>query len=184
MTGPPTIGVLGSGPVGRGFATLLSRAGYEVTLGTRHPEAPGLAELPAPVRISGFPEAATRDVVFIAPAGDADLYVKIQADGPFPGFAACFANDLPANTAAVLAATQLPIAASALSERSSVPAWTTIPSWALIGTADHVIPAAEQLFMARCAHAHIVTVSASHLSMISHPGPVAGLILTAAQATS
>ncbi len=118
------------------------------------------------------------------PAGDADLYVKAQADGPFPGFANCFANDLPASTAAVLAATQLPIAASALSEPSSTPAWTTIPSWDLIGTADHVIPPAEQLFMAQRAKAHIVMVNASHLSMISHPAAVTALILAAAQASS
>jgi pimeloyl-ACP methyl ester carboxylesterase len=117
-----------------------------------------------------------------APSGDADLYVKTQADGPFPGFADCFANDLPASEAAVLAATQLPIAASALSEKSSAPAWTTIPSWALIGTADHVIPPAEQLFMARRANAHIVMVNASHMSMISHPTAVTDLILAAAQA--
>lgn len=119
-----------------------------------------------------------------APAGDADLYVKTQADGPFPGFAACFANDLPASTAAVLAATQLPIAASALSDKASAPAWTTIPSWDLIGTADHVIPPAEQLFMAHRAKAHIVTVNASHLSMISQPTAVTDLILTAARTIS
>ena len=118
-----------------------------------------------------------------APAGDADLYVKAQADGPFPGFARCFANDLPARTAAVLAATQLPIAASALSDKSSAPAWKTIPSWDLIGTADHVIPPAEQLFMARRAKARIVRVNASHMSMISHPAAVTDLILAAARAT-
>lgn len=119
-----------------------------------------------------------------APAGDADPYVKTQPDGPFPGFADCFANDLPAATAAVLAATQLPIAASALSERSAAPAWTTIPSWHLIGTADRVIPPAEQLFMAPRAKAHIVTVNASHLSMISQPTAVTDLIIAAAKATS
>ena len=68
MTRPCTVGVLGSGPMGRGFATLLSRAGYEVTLGTRRPEAPELAEVPAAVRISSFPEATAGAVVFIAVA--------------------------------------------------------------------------------------------------------------------
>ena len=68
MTRPCTIGVLGSGPMGRGFATLLSRAGYEVTLGTRRPQAPNLAELPPSVRISSFPEATAGEVVFIAVA--------------------------------------------------------------------------------------------------------------------
>jgi pimeloyl-ACP methyl ester carboxylesterase len=119
-----------------------------------------------------------------APAGDADLYVKVDANEYFPGFAACFANDLPASTAAVLAATQRPVAFSALTDTSSAPAWTTIPSWDLVGTADQVIPPAEQLFMAHRAKAHIVTVHASHLSMISHPGAVTDLIVAAAKATS
>jgi pimeloyl-ACP methyl ester carboxylesterase len=116
--------------------------------------------------------------------GDVDLYVKAGADGPFPGFAACFANDLPASDAAVLSATQRPLPLSAISEQSSAPAWTTIPSWDLVGTADHVIPPAEQLFMAQRAKAHTVTVDASHLSMISHPDAVTNLILAAARATS
>lgn len=68
MTGRCTIGVLGSGPMGRGFAALLARAGYEVTLGTCHPEAPELTELPSGVRVSSFPEAAAGDIVFIAVA--------------------------------------------------------------------------------------------------------------------
>ena len=68
MTGPCTIGVLGSGPMRRGFAALLARAGYQVTLGTRHPEAPELTELPSAVRVSSFSEAATGGIVFIAVA--------------------------------------------------------------------------------------------------------------------
>jgi hypothetical protein len=35
--------------------------------------------------------------------------------------------------------------------------------------ADHVIAPAAQLAMAHHAQAHLVTVDASHLSMISHP---------------
>jgi predicted dinucleotide-binding enzyme len=62
----PLIGVLGSGPVGRGVATLLARAGYKVTLGTRHPDSLVLLELPATVTIGTFDEAAKGDVVFLA----------------------------------------------------------------------------------------------------------------------
>ena len=62
----PLIGVLGSGPVGRGVATLLARAGYKVTLGTRHPDALVLLELPVTVTIGTFDEAAEADVVFLA----------------------------------------------------------------------------------------------------------------------
>ena len=112
------------------------------------------------------------------PAGDFDLYVKQSV---FPG---CFANGLPAAEAAALAATQRPLAASVLDEQSGTPAWATIPSWDVIGTADNVILPAQQLFMATRAHAHITEISAPHLSMISDPGVVTRVIEQAARATS
>ena len=118
-----------------------------------------------------------------APAGDFDAYLKAGPDLPYPGFAKCFANGLPAGEAAVLAATQRPIAFSAGSAQSGVPAWLTIPSWSLIGTADHVIPPAQQLFMSRRAKAHITEIEAGHLSLISHPGAVTRVIIAAARAT-
>jgi len=62
----PTLGVLGSGPVGRGVATLLARAGYNVTLGTGHLQAKVLSELPSTVTVGGFDEAANADIVFLA----------------------------------------------------------------------------------------------------------------------
>ena len=57
-----------------------------------------------------------------APAGDFDAYLKAGPDAPYPGFAQCFADGLPASQAAVLAATQGPIAFSAGSAPSGVPA--------------------------------------------------------------
>jgi pimeloyl-ACP methyl ester carboxylesterase len=112
-----------------------------------------------------------------APSGVVDAYVKPSV---FPG---CFANGLPASEAAVLAATQRPLATSALTNPSGAPAWKTIPSWAVVGTADHVIPPAEQLFMAKRAGAHVTEIDAPHLSMISNPGVVTQVILAAARAT-
>jgi pimeloyl-ACP methyl ester carboxylesterase len=94
------------------------------------------------------------------------------------------ANDLPATEANVLAVTQRPIATIALTQQTGVPAWQTIPSWAVVGTADHAIPLALQLAMANTAHAHITEVDASHLSMISDPGAVTNVILRAVRATS
>jgi pimeloyl-ACP methyl ester carboxylesterase len=118
-----------------------------------------------------------------APAGDFDTYLKTGPDLPYPGFAQCFANGLPAGRAAMLAATQRPIAFSTGSDPSGIPAWQAIPSWSLIGTADHVIPPAEQLFMSERAHARITEVDSGHLSLISHPGAVTRVIIAAAQAT-
>ncbi len=118
-----------------------------------------------------------------APPGDVDAYLKAAPDLPYPGFHECFANDLPASQAAVLAATQRPITLSAGSAPSGVPAWKTIPSWALIGTIDRAIPPAELLFMAERANAHITQIRASHLSLISHPAAVADVIIDAASGT-
>jgi pimeloyl-ACP methyl ester carboxylesterase len=112
----------------------------------------------------------------MATAGDADVYVKQSV---FPG---CFANGLPAREGEALAAEQQPLAASTLMETLTVaPAWQTIPSWAVIGTADHVIPPAEQVVMAHRAKAHITEIKAPHLSMISDPGAVTSVILNAAR---
>jgi pimeloyl-ACP methyl ester carboxylesterase len=112
-----------------------------------------------------------------APAGVFNAYVKQSL------FPSCFANGLPASEARVLAATQAPLSTIALGQPSGVPGWKTIPSWAVVGTADRVIPPAEQLAMARHAHAHITEVRAPHLSMIANPGVVTQVIVQAAHAT-
>jgi pimeloyl-ACP methyl ester carboxylesterase len=112
-----------------------------------------------------------------APAGVFDAYFKQSL---FPG---CFANGLPLAKARVLAAAAEPLSTIALGQPSGVPAWKTIPSWAVVGTADRVILPAVQLAMARHAHARITEVRAPHLSMISDPGVVTRVILQAVRAT-
>ena len=112
-----------------------------------------------------------------APSGDVDLYIKPDL---VPG---CFATGLPASQAAVIAAGQRPLTASAFAEPSGPPAWKGIPSWAVIGTGDQVIPPAELTFMAKRAGAHITEVDAGHLSLISEPSVVTHVILQAVQAT-
>ncbi|HSO53047.1 MAG TPA: alpha/beta hydrolase, partial [Actinomycetes bacterium] len=109
-----------------------------------------------------------------APTGVVDAYVKQSL------FPSCFANDLPAKQAAVLAATQRPASTVTLVQESGPPAWAEIPSWALVGTVDRVILPATQLFMAERAGARIVKIKASHLPMISRPSAVTGLIVAAA----
>src|SRR5216117_2542538 len=84
---------------------------------------------------------------FVPIAGDVDLYIKPSI------FPSCFADDLKADKAAVLASEQRPLVLSVLGEKSGVPAWKTIPSWYLIGTLDLVIPPFAQFFMAQRAHA-------------------------------
>ena len=113
-----------------------------------------------------------------AKQGDAMLYVKPAV------FAQAFANGLPAKEGAVLAATQSPVAYSAVTTPSGTPAWKTIPSWYVLGTIDKAIPPAIQLSMAQRIHAHITRVKAGHLSMVADPGVVARVITAAAKATT
>ena len=124
------------------------------------------------------PTTAFNFVPFTGTAGaDTDLYVKPSV------YRADFGADLSVQQDAILAATQEPLAASVLQEPSGPPAWQTIPSFALIGMQDMVLPPAEQVFMAARAHATVVKIKASHLGLISHPNTVARLIEKAAVAT-
>jgi pimeloyl-ACP methyl ester carboxylesterase len=130
---------------------------------------PGSCAVPANLTVVPFPGA---------PAGVGDAYIKQSV------FPSCMANGLPAAEAQAAAATQAPIATIALTQPTGVPAWQTIPSWAVVGTADHAIPLALDLAMAENAHARITEVDAPHLSMISDPGVVTSVILQAVLATT
>ncbi len=131
----------------------------------KNPEEPGLN-----------PEELFNFVPFPgAPKGVSDLYLKPEV------LPVAFANDLPKSEAAVLAATQRPIASNALAEKSSAPAWKTIPSWDVIGTEDHILPPQLQEFMAKRAGSQVTEVKAGHLSLIAKPAAVAKVIVTAAE---
>ena len=114
------------------------------------------------------------------PAGDYDLYLKTAPGTDYAGFDVCFATDVPTQEANLLAATQRPIALGYFTAPSGSPAWAGIPSWAVIGTDDQVIPPAELSFMAQRAHSRITYVKAGHLSMITQPCAVANVINQAA----
>ncbi len=110
------------------------------------------------------------------PAGDVDLYFKASV------FHADFAADISDAKSAELAATQRPLAVGVIGELSGDPAWKHVPSWYLVGTADKVIPLAEQLAMAQRAGSHISQVNSSHVSLISQPDAVVRLIEDASHA--
>ncbi|MFF6772584.1 alpha/beta fold hydrolase [Streptomyces sp. NPDC012637] len=94
-----------------------------------------------------------------------------------------FAADVPTTDAAVMAVTQRPVATTALEEQAGDTAWRTIPSWALIATADKNIPPAAQQWMARRAGSSVTEVDASHAVAVSRPAVVTHVILAAARAT-
>ncbi len=99
-------------------------------------------------------------------------------------FGEVFAADLPAEQAAVMAATQRPVAAAAFSDVSGPPAWKSLPSWAVVATGDKAAGSDVVRSMAQRAGAGSVEVEGSHVVMVSQPQAVVDLIVTAARAVT
>src|SRR6059036_108663 len=94
-------------------------------------------------------------------------------------FAASFAADVDAETAAFMSDSQVPWGVEALNGTISEPAWKTKPSWYLVVTDDKMIPPAAQRFMSKRAGSTVVEVAGSHAIYVSQPMAVAALIAKA-----
>ena len=108
-----------------------------------------------------------------APDGDAEAFLKASTVHD------AFAQDLSEADRWLIAASQRPIALGANVAPTETAAWKTIPSWAVIGTEDRVIPPATKRSMAERAGATITEVAGSHVSMVSHPQVTIDAILAA-----
>jgi pimeloyl-ACP methyl ester carboxylesterase len=95
-----------------------------------------------------------------------------------------FAGDLSDEAAAVIGATQRPVAESAFSEPNGPPAWRHLPSWAVVATGDKAAGADVVRSMAQRAGAKITEVDGSHVIMISQPQAVTEVILEAVTAVA
>ena len=95
-----------------------------------------------------------------------------------------FAADLSEETAALLAATQRPIAEAAFSDASGPAAWRRLPSWAVVATRDKAAGADLVRSMAQRAGADIVEAEGSHVIMVSQPQLVTDVIVRAARAVA
>ncbi|MBB4689194.1 alpha/beta fold hydrolase [Amycolatopsis jiangsuensis] len=138
-----------------------------------------LADLSAQPIAHPIPPAPVREVPTVAVDGTkgVDRYLACDA------FRATFAADVDPVTAATMALTQRPLAASASAEKTEATAWRTIPSWYLVSTQDRVIAPDEERYLAARAKAHTEEVHASHAVMVSRPGVVAHLIIEADHGT-
>jgi pimeloyl-ACP methyl ester carboxylesterase len=96
-------------------------------------------------------------------------------------FREVFAADVPARSAAVMAASQRGADVATLQQPSGAPAWETVPSWFLVAAEDHTIPPATQRFMAERAGSTTTEVRSSHVPMVSRPGDVVEVIEDAAK---
>ena len=99
-------------------------------------------------------------------------------------FREAFAADLPAEQAAVMAATQRPIGAAGFSDASAAVAWKKLPSWAVVATGDKAAGTDVTRSMATRAGAKITEVDASHVVMVSQPQAVTDVILEALDAVA
>jgi pimeloyl-ACP methyl ester carboxylesterase len=116
------------------------------------------------------------------PTGDGGEAVEFMVDPA--KFHDVFAADLPAEQAAVMAATQRPISELAFSEASGKPAWKGLPSWAIVATGDKAAGTDLVRSMAERAGASITELDGSHVIMVSQPQAVTDVILEAVDGSS
>ena len=95
-----------------------------------------------------------------------------------------FAGDLSDEEAALIAATQRPVAEAAFGEPNGPPAWKHLPSWAVVATGDKAAGTDVVRSMAERAGAKITEFEGSHVIMLSQPQAVTDVILEALAAVS
>jgi len=109
------------------------------------------------------------------PEGDLEAFLKPDT------VHGSFAQDLSEADRWLIVETQRPITLGANTTPSGVGAWTSLPSWAVVGTEDRVIPPATQRRMAERAGATITDADGSHVSMVSRPQVTIDAIVAAAE---
>ena len=96
-----------------------------------------------------------------------------------------FANGVEPDRAKRLYAVQAPISATLFpTAQTSIAAWRLKPSYYAVSTQDRTIDPNLERFMAARMKATTIEVTAGHLSLVSHPQEIAGLIMRAAHRQS
>lgn len=122
------------------------------------------------------------------PAAPASAGLQWGADGygrlSEQAFLHDFAGDLPETQSRAYYAVQQPIAKAITMAKTTVAAWRDKPTWYAVSTEDRTINPDLERFMAKRMGAQTVEIPASHVSLLSRPQEVAGLILQAAAGKS
>ena len=127
-----------------------------------------------------FPGSTLGDAVQPIAHHDGSVDLVIARDK----FHAQFCADVPEAEAALMAATQRPVAQAALEEQSGPqPLWKQVPSFFFIGAEDRNIPAALQRSLAERADSRgtVEIADGSHAVAVAQPEATAQLILEAAR---
>lgn len=112
----------------------------------------------------------------LASTSDGYLYLPVES------VKSDFAPDVPVAEADLVAATQVPIHASAFDEKVTQAAWQSRPSWFVVSGRDHMIDPQLQRDMAKMINARTIEIPSGHTSMLSHPSEVADVIEQAVRA--
>jgi pimeloyl-ACP methyl ester carboxylesterase len=98
---------------------------------------------------------------------------------PNDRFGTAFCQHAQPEQAALLAATQRPIALACIQEKAPTPTWKTKPSWYLAAQEDRMINPATQLFLARRMGARTRSEKIDHTPLVTAPGLVVEIIIEA-----
>lgn len=133
--------------------------------------APDAGESPGSIT-QAHPPAA---IANLAPDSDGYLWAK------YDKFHESFCHDLSADEALVMAVTQKAPLASTFGDTVTAPAWKKKPSWYQISSEDRMIdPENQRKMSARINPSKIITLAASHASLVSRAAEVSALIDEAA----
>jgi len=111
---------------------------------------------------------------------DAEGYLTLTTKGVMD----YFAPDLPVGERKIVAATQGATNSALFGTKVANAAWKTKPTWYVVAANDKMIqPDLERKF-AKAMNAKTITLSSSHVAMLSHPAEVAKLIIDAARTAS
>src|SRR6266446_9418042 len=113
----------------------------------------------------------------IAPVGGGFLQVKPES------FPEDFAADVPGPLAHFMAISQVPISMEAFGAKSTMAAWSSKPSYAVVAMQDRMINPDLERFMTSRAKSKTIELPGSHAVFLSHPKEVAELIERAAKAS-
>jgi pimeloyl-ACP methyl ester carboxylesterase len=162
-----------------------SYGGVVITEAGNHPKVAGLVYIAAFAPDKG---ESVSSLIKDPPPGAAVPPILPPQDGFLfldkAKFAASFAADVNADTAAFMADAQVPWGLEALGGAITEPAWKSKPSWYMVTTEDKMIPPDAQRAMSKRAGSTVTEVKASHSVYVSQPQSVANLVEQAAKSVA
>jgi pimeloyl-ACP methyl ester carboxylesterase len=94
-----------------------------------------------------------------------------------------FANGVDRAAARVLFAVQGRVGAALFTDRTTVAAWRSKPSWYAVSKRDRTTSPKLERFLAKRMQAKTIELDSGHLSLITHPRRITALILDAARSS-